>query len=155
MNQPKRYKRKLTYFEHKKVFNVLEQIAKNQTKRHHEVQKVTVPQLIREDTLKLANRYLIDHGKEPIDYDTSAGKFAPKGIRSTPLKKVEPKAVRAVVDIKGNVTVYDKKGSKLPNWKKLEELPRLLSLCPKCRVVLKVGEQEFHGILPLLLSTRQ
>ena len=123
MNQPDSKKRKFTYFEHRDVFAVLQEMADEETKKQGRV--VTVPEIIRESALKRANTFLNKQGKSPIDYDTTAGKFAPGGIGS---------AVRAVVDLKGRMTVTDRHGNKLPDWKKVDQIPQLLRLYPKCRV---------------------
>src|SRR5207237_10443735 len=129
---------KFTYFEHKEVFETLRQIAIEETDRPGH--RVTVPELIRKITLKLANKYLVRHGKKPIDYDTSAGKFAPG----------DPSPDKVVVDEKGAVTVHCK-GNKLPWSIRPQELESLLKRYPKCRLMSKIGGQEFHSITPLLL----
>lgn len=123
MNQPDSTKKKFTYFENKQVFAALQDMAAEETARQGRV--VTVPELLREAALKRANTYLSKRGKKTIDYDTTAGKFAPGGVGS---------AAQAVVDMKGRMTVTDRNGNKLAEWKKLEDLPKLLSLYPKCRV---------------------
>jgi hypothetical protein len=138
MNQPNRNKRKFTYFEHKEVIATLQQMAKEETEGPGHI--VTVPELIRRSTLKLANKYLTRHGKKQIDYDPSAGKFAPGN----------PLPDKVVVNEKGDVTLYCK-GHKLPWSITLQDIERVLRRCPKCRVKSKIGEQEFHGIAPLLL----
>jgi hypothetical protein len=122
----------------RKVFETLQQIGREETERPKYV--VTIPELIRRSTLELANRYLERHGEEQIDYDTSAGKFAPG----------KPSPDTLVVNEKGQVTLFSK-GNKLPWSIKLKEIDDLLKRYPNCRVKSKIGGQEFHGIAPLLL----
>lgn len=123
MNQPDSKKRKFTYFENKDVFAALQEMADEETQKQGRV--VTVPELIRETALKRANMFLNKHGKKPTDYDTTAGKFAPGGVGS---------AARAEVDLKGKMNVFDRNGNKLPDWKKVEQIPQLLRVFPKCRI---------------------
>jgi hypothetical protein len=132
MNTPKKNKKKYTYYDHKQVLATLEQVAKEETTKRGHGRNVTAPELIREMTLNLANKHLIEGGKEPIRYDTSAGKFAPGGIGS---------AANAVVDMKGRMTVYDKSGNKLDEWETVQDIPHLLRLYPKCRVSTEFREQ--------------
>jgi len=138
MNKPDRNKRKFTYFERKEVMETLQQMAEEETEGPGYI--VTVPELIRRSTLNLANRYLKRHDKKPIEYDPSAGKFAPGN----------PSPDNLVVNEKGDVTLYCK-GNKLPWSITLQDIERLLRRCPKCRVKSKIGDQEFHGFAPLLI----
>ena len=129
MNQPDKAKRRFTYFENRDVFNTLTQIANEETEKRGEI--VTVPALIREVALKRANEFLRRKGQEPIDYDPSAGKFAPSGARA---------AARAVVDLKGNLAVYDREGNKIGGYNKLAQVPQLLRAFPKCRVISEAAK---------------
>jgi hypothetical protein len=124
MNKPHEDKRKVTYFEHKQVFKTLQDIAKEETEKQGHL--VEVPEIIRKSTLKLANKYRVQHGEKPIDYDPSSGKFAPGGADS---------AARCEVDLQGNIEVRDRRGNKMRKWKRISQLPRLLRLYPKCKVV--------------------
>jgi hypothetical protein len=124
MNQPDKSKRKFTYFENRDVFIALTQMAKEETEKRGEI--VTVPALIREVMLKRANEFLRGKRQKPIDYDPSAGKFAPSGAAA---------AARAVVDLKGNLAVYDREGNKISGYSKLTQVPQLLRVFPKCRVI--------------------
>jgi len=124
MNQPDKKKRKFTYFEFEEVFSEFIKMAEEETARTGRV--VTAPELIRRDTLKHANAHRVKNGQKPLDLDPSAGKFAPGGVGS---------ATQAVVDIKGKMNVYDRKGNKLTEWKKVEDIPHLLRLYPRCKVI--------------------
>ena len=131
INTPGKQKRKVTYFENKKVYEALVKMAADETARQGRV--VSVPELIREIALKRANAYLAKQGKKRIDYDPSAGKFAPGAVSS---------ATRAEVDLNGKMSVYDREGNKLPAWKKIQEIPRLLRSYPKCKVVYQMPKRE-------------
>jgi hypothetical protein len=124
MNQPDKNKRKFTYFEHKNVFATLQLIAKDETSIRG--REVTVPELIRKETLVLANKYRRKHGKPEIEYDPSGGKFVPGGPLS---------AARCEVDLQGNMEVRDRCGNRMRKWKRISQLPQLLSLYRKCKVV--------------------
>jgi hypothetical protein len=129
MNQPDKKKRKFTYFEHKKVFNTLERIAKDETSMRGRI--VTVPELIRNLTKALANEYRSKRGKRLINYDTSAGKFAPSKVGSP---------TDAFVYIDGRMEVFDKTGKKMNEWKNVTQLPELLRLYPKCKVQFRPSQ---------------
>src|SRR3954447_22247484 len=135
MNRPHKDKRKFTYFENRQVFDTLVQIAKEKTAEQGRI--VTVPELIREDTLAVANKFLRKHGKQPIEYDTGAGKFAPgSGRRGS--------AAECQVDIQGKIEVRDRLGNKLNEWKHVEQIPQLLRSYPKCKIVFV---KQFHNVL--------
>jgi|ERR1051326_7712488 hypothetical protein len=124
MNQPKRFKRKFTYGEHEAVVAAYDLEAATRTAREGRI--VTRAEIAREASLKRANEIYKKHGKKTIDYDTSAGKFAPGGPAA---------ADQALVDLRGRMIVVDKKGEEMPKWKKVEEIPQLLRLFPRCRIV--------------------
>src|SRR5205823_14507977 len=123
MNQLHKDKRKFTYFENTQVFDTLTQIADHETARQGRT--VTIPELIREKTLPLANRYLCERGQQEIEYDTHAGKFAPSSANSATL---------CTIDSKGNLDVRNKRGKKMDKWKKVTQVPQLLSSYPKCKI---------------------
>jgi hypothetical protein len=129
MNQPDKSKRKFTYFENRDVFIALTEMAKEETDKRGEI--VTVPTLIREVALKRANEFRRGKGQKPIDYDPSAGKFAPVGAASP---------AQAVVDLKGNLAVFDRKGNKISGYNKLTQVPQLLRAFPKCRVISETAK---------------
>jgi hypothetical protein len=124
MNQPDSKKRKFTYFEFEDVFADLQKMAKEETGRCGHV--VTVPELIRRITLKQVNAYRAKHGQKPLDYDPSAGKFAPGAVGS---------ATQAVVDMKGKLVAYDRNENKLPEWKTVQDIPHLLRMFPRCKII--------------------
>ena len=123
MNKPDEKKRKVTYFEHKGVYATLEQIAGDETKI--QPYAVSVPEIIRTLTLARANGYLRKHGQKQIDYDPSAGKFAPANAASP---------ANAFVNMRGGLKVFDKLGNQIKRWSKVIQIPELLRLYPKCRI---------------------
>jgi hypothetical protein len=123
MNQPSKDKKKFTFFEQKDVFSELQQAATTQTETYGRI--IKVPEIIRTLTLNFANEIRKKQGKEPIDYNPASGKFAPGGVGS---------AKQAVVNMKGEMAVFDKNGKRLPEWKSVTEIPRLLQVYPKCKI---------------------
>ena len=102
----------------------------NYSKRRQNRLKSTVASLksqeiIRTLTLNFANEIRKKQVKEPIDYDPRSGKFAPGGVGS---------AKHAVVNMKGGMAVFDKNGKRLPEWKSVTEIPRLLRVYPKYKI---------------------
>ena len=124
MNQPGKDKRKFTYFENKLVFDTLQLVAQDEARTRGGA--VTVSELIRNSTLDCANKYRRKQGQPDIKHDTSGGKFAPGSASS---------ARQCVVDLQGNMDVSDKRGKKMDEWKKIKQLPELLRLYRKCKVV--------------------
>jgi hypothetical protein len=124
MNQPNNDKRKYTYYEHREVYATLVQIAEEETKS--QPYTVTVGQIIRTLTWLRVNEYRKKHGQKPIMCDPAAGaKFAP-GNAALPH--------RAVVNMRGGMTVYDKRGNKIKSWSNVSQIPELLRLFPRCKI---------------------
>jgi hypothetical protein len=123
MNQHHKDKRKFTYFEHKNVFSTLELIAEEETSMHGRI--VRVPELIRRMTRVRANKYRTKHGQPEINYDTSSGKSAPPPGGSATL---------ALVNMRGGMEVFDKRGNKMKEWTKVDQIPDLLRGHPKCKI---------------------
>ena len=130
MNQASKSKRKFTFFENREVFAALQQMAKAETEKRGHI--VSVPELIREISLKRANEYRVKQGKKPIQYDPSAGKFAPGGITS---------AAQAIVDANGRMVVHDRNGNRLTEWRKVQDIPSLLRLYPKCKIKYQLNRK--------------
>jgi len=127
MNQPSKDKTKFTFFEHKDVFSEMKQAAAEQSEKYGRI--VKIPEIIRTLTLNFANERRKKLGKEPIDYDPASGKFAPPGIGS---------AKRAVLNMRGGgMTVTDNNGNRLPEWKSVKQIPSLLRLYPKCKMIVR------------------
>src|SRR5262249_3355672 len=123
-NQPSEIKRKVTYPEHKEVHATLVRIADEETKSQSYT--VSVAQIIRTLTLGHVNQYLTKHGQKPIMYDPAAGaKFSPGNAALPP---------RAVVNMRGGMTVYDKRGNKIKGWSNVSQIPELLRLFPRCTI---------------------
>jgi hypothetical protein len=133
-NKPDKDKAKYTYFDNKDVLNTLKQIANERSKAQGGY--VTVPEVIRKATLALANEYLRKHNKQEIKYEWRAGKFAPGSASS---------AARCEVDLQAKMNVFDKRGKKMREWNHIAQLPQLLRLCPKCKVVY-AGDARFHRV---------
>ena len=129
-NQPNENYRKVTYQEHKEVYATLVRIADEETKS--QPYTVSPSQIIRTLTWRHVNQYLTKHGQKPIMYDPAAGaKFAP-GNAALPH--------RAVVNMRGAMTVYDKRGNKIKGWSNVSQIPELLRLFPKCRIEYDRGD---------------
>ena len=126
MNQPHKDKKKFTYNENKLVFDTLKWIAAEETKTLG--REVTMPEVIRTETLKVANKYRREHGQPPIKYDTSGGKFAPPNATS---------ATVCTIDSQGNMDVRERRGNKMTQWKHVKQLPELLRSYPKCKVLYR------------------
>ena len=123
MNQSHKDKRKFTDFENTEVLDNLAQIADEETASQGRT--VTIPELIRERTLSLVNRYLRERGHPKIKYDTQAGKFAPGNANS---------ATFCTVDSNGNIDVRNKLGKKMNEWKNINQVAQLLRSYPKCKL---------------------
>lgn len=122
-SQPSILKSKFTYFEHKDVLTELKQMAKEESDKRGRT--VTLPELIREVALKRANERRKKMGKKLLDLDPSAGKFASAG----------PGAVsQVIIRTGGKIEAYNKKGDRLPEWKKLEQLEEITRLFRRVKV---------------------
>jgi len=107
----------------KDVKSTLELIAKDETSMHGRI--VSVAELIRRMTRASANEYRRKHGQPEINYDTSAGKYAPHPSGSATL---------ALVNMRGGMEVFDNRGKKMNKWTKVDQIPDLLRCHPKCKI---------------------
>jgi hypothetical protein len=131
MNAPDKSKKKFTFFIHKDVFKIYEQIAKDESEKLGRT--VTVPELLRRDSLERANSVLKKKGKRLLDLDPSAGKFASAGPNSV---------AQVIIRPGGRIEAYNKKGDRLREWKHLNQLEEITRLYRRVKVAHEMATQE-------------
>lgn len=122
-NQPAKDKVKYTLFFHDDVLNEFAKMAEEETEKQG--RPVTVPEIIRDATIKRANEHRKKQGKKLFDLDPSAGKFASWGTAFV---------AQVVVHPGGRIEAFNKRGQRVGEWKRLDQLEKICRLFPRVRV---------------------